>query len=181
MGRQAATVEYLIRLVDWAGGKVVFCQIADVKPSNLSAYLKGSKNVTWKWLRRKTELVLGQPPAFVPIIEGFDLRIRKPTVAELPKAPGVYGLFDSAMRVVYFGKATSLYVEIRQTLDRTIAEVRPWNGKKDLLFKDISAYVSAYEIVRGDSEFRHDVEALGLRFMVNNTFNKKGATFKRTS
>lgn len=181
MGRQAATTEYLHRLVEWAGGKSEFCRLTGVKAPNLTAYLKGSKNVTWKWLRRKSELVLGQPPAFVPILEGFDLRIRKPTVAELPKAPGVYGLFDSAMRVVYFGKATSLYAEVRITLARHIAEVRPWNGKKDLQFQDIAAYVSAYKILRGDSEFRHDVEAIGLRFMVNNTFNKKGATFKRTS
>ena len=32
-----------------------------------------------------------------------------------------------------------------------------------------------------ESGYRHDVEALGLRLLVNNTFNRRGATFRRNS
>jgi predicted ArsR family transcriptional regulator len=52
---------------------------------------------------------------------------------------------------------------------------------KNCTFREIATYLSAYAIIRGDADFRHDVEAFGLRIMVNNTFNKNGAAFKRTS
>lgn len=94
--------------------------------------------------------------------------------------PGIYGLFDSAMRVLYYGKATSLYAEVRQTLGRKVGEVRPWTGAKNLTFHEVAAYLSAYRIIRGDAKYVHDVEAFGLRFLVNNTFNKNGGVFKRT-
>jgi hypothetical protein len=85
------------------------------------------------------------------------------------------------MRLLYYGKATNLRAEVAQTLRRKVGEVRPWTGAKNLTFKQVSVFLSAYEIRRGDSDFRHDVEALGLRLFVNNTFNKNGASFKRTS
>jgi hypothetical protein len=47
--------------------------------------------------------------------------------------------------------------------------------------REITKYVSAYKIVRGDETFRHDIEVFGLRFLVNNTFNKNGGSFKRKS
>lgn len=180
-GRRAATVEFLDRLVDWAGGRGPFCDLTGVASSNLANYLNSNvKPPSWSWLERRARQVLGQPPAFIPLVEGHDLS-SKPRLPTLPRTGGIYALFDSAMRVVYFGKATSLYSEIRQTLRRPVKEVRPWTGKKNLKFQDIAAYLSAYEIARGDAKFRHDVEAVGLRLFVNNTFNTKGANFKRSS
>jgi hypothetical protein len=180
MARSAATVEYLHRLVEWAGGRKSFCTLTKITPSNLSDYLRGTKPIAWKRLRTATAEVFGVPPAFVPVLEGYDLDEKGlPTLRDLPKEPGIYGLFDSAMRVLYYGKAKSLYAEVRQTLGRKVAEVRPWSGAKNLTFREITRYISAYTVVRGDEAFRHDVEAFGLRFLVNNTFNKKGATFRR--
>jgi hypothetical protein len=54
------------------------------------------------------------------------------------------------MKLIYYGKATNLRVEVRQTLGRKV-----------------------HGIQRGDAAFRHDIEALGLKLLVNNTFNKK--------
>ena len=180
MARKKATIEFLGRLVDWAGGRPEFCQLTGITNSNLSSYLNGSKTVDWRRIRSATASVFGTPPAFVPVLEGWDLKEGAPRVADLPRDPGIYALFDSAMRVIYYGKATSLYAEVRQTLARKVPEVRPWTGARNLRFSDVSAYLSAYKIARGDSQFRHDVEALGLRLFVNNTFNRKGANFKRT-
>jgi hypothetical protein len=182
MARRAATIEYLERLVDWAGGRAEFCAATGITQPNLSSYLSGNKPVAWKRLRTATSEVFGTPPAFVPVIEGYNL-IEKglPSLGDLPHVPGIYGLFDSAMRVLYYGKATSLYAEVRQTLRRKVADVRPWVGKKNLTLREITAYISAYTIERSDDAFRHDVEAFGLRFLVNDTFNKNGATFKRKS
>lgn len=182
MGRKAATIEYLERLVEWAGSRANFASLTGIAQPNLTAYLNGGKRIAWKRLKSATQEVLGRAPAFLPIIEGYDLRAHgKPTLGVLPAEPGLYALYDSAMRVLYYGKATSLYAEVRQTLDRHVAEVRPWSGAKNLTFQQITAYLSAYRIVRGDADFRHDVEAFGLRLLVNNTFNKNGGKFKRTS
>ena len=180
MARKAATVEYLERLVQWAGSRQAFLRMTRIAGPNLTAYLKGTKSISWKRLQHATGQVFGEPPAFQPILEGYDLRANGlPTMVKLPSEPGLYGLFDSAMRVIYYGKATSLYHELRQTLKRRVGEVRPWAGAKNLTFRSVTAFISAYRIPRGDTAFVHDVEAFGLRFLVNNTFNKNGGTFKR--
>jgi hypothetical protein len=180
MARKAATLEYLERLVKWAGGRADFCQLTSIRASNLSSYLAGTKSISWKRLRNATRSVFGEPPAFVPVVEGYDFRLNGvPTLAIVPREPGLYALYDSAMRVIYYGRATSLYAELRQTLNRHVAEVRPWTGAKNLTFRAITAYISAYKIARGDSIFVHDLEAFGLKLLVNNTFNKNGAQFKR--
>jgi hypothetical protein len=182
MARRAATIEFLQRLVNWSGGNVTFCKLTGIKQPNLSDYLSGKKPISWKRIQKCTSHVFGQPPAIQPIIEGFDINAKGlPTVTDLPHERGLYGLFDSAMRLLYYGKATDLYAEVRQTLGRKVAEVRPWTGKKDLTFHTITKFVSAYRIIRGDADFIHDLEAFGLRLVVNNTFNKNGGSFKRKS
>lgn len=182
MGRRAATVEYLDRLVDWAGGRPAFTRKTGIHASNLAAYLAGTKSITWKRLRSATQEVVGEPPAFVPVLEGWNLfKDDAPPVTQITKGSGLYALYDSAMRVIYFGKATNLYMEVRQTLNRGLAEVRPWTGNRNLKFKDVAYYLSAYTIARGDTKVRHDLEVLFLRVLVNNTFNKKGGNFKRHS
>lgn len=182
MARKAATIEYLEKLVGWAGDRPEFCRLTGVEGGNLSSYLAGTKHVSWKWLHNATRKVCGEPPAFTPVLEGHDLWVDGlPTLAQMPKIEGVYALYDSAMRIIYFGKATSLYAEVRQTLSRKVAEVRPWSGNKNLTFKDISMYLSAYSIARGDNQFIHDIESLVLKMLVNNTFNKKSGNFKRTN
>ena len=182
MARKAASIEYLERLLSWTNSRQEFCQLTNITPGNLSAYLNGTKSISWKRLKRCNEQIFGQPPAFIPVIEGHDLYAAgKPTTAMVPNCVGLYALFDSAMRVVYYGKATNLYAEIRQTLDRKVAEVKPWTGARNLKFEDISAYVSAYRFERGDANFRHDVEVLCHKLFVNNTFNKNSGTFKRKS
>ena len=181
MARKAATIEFLAKIVEWAGGNTEFCRLTGIKHSNLSSYLNGTKSLSWKRLRTATEHAFGEPPAFDPVVEGYDvIQNGIPTTTVLPKEPGIYAFYDSAMRIIYYGRATSLYAEVRQTLNRKVAEVRPWTGAKNLSFKDITAYMSAYRIRRGDSSFIHDIEAFGLRLLVNNTFNKKGGQFKRT-
>jgi hypothetical protein len=180
MARKAATIEYLERLVTWSGGRPSFCAKTGIKASNLSAYINGTKRISWDALENASKKVFGEPPAFLPVVEGFNLKTSGlPTMAQLPTEPGIYALYDSAMRVIYFGKATSLYMEVRQTLKRHVAEVRPWTGSKSLTFRDITTYISAFSVARGDGKFIHDVEALCLRILVNNTFNKNGGSLKR--
>ena len=182
MARKAASIEYLERLIEWAGSRVIFCKLTGIGSGNLSDYLSGQKPISWKRLKRCNEQVFGQPPAFIPILEGFDyMQHGSPTKLQLPEVPGLYALFDSAMRTLYYGKATNLYAEVRQTLGRGIKEVRPWTGAKNLRFSNITTYISAYVIERGDVDFRHDIETLCHKLFVNNTFNIKSGGFKRLS
>jgi hypothetical protein len=181
MGRRRATVEFLEKLVEFAGSRSAFCRVTRIQQPNLTAYLNATKPISWRRLKSAAGQVFGEPPAFVPITEGHDLR-QNPRLAEiLPAEEGVYGLFDSTMRLIYYGKATNLRAEVRQTLRRRVDEVHPWTGRRNLTFRQISAFLSAYRIARGDAAFRHDIEALGLRLLVNNTFNRNGAFFKRKS
>lgn len=180
MARQASTIEFLNRLIEWADGRKEFMRLTGVRSGNLSAYCHGRKSVSWRWLQLAARRVYGEPPAFHPVIEGYDLLVKGlPTASQLGKVRGVYALYDSAMRIIYYGKATSLYAEVRQTLNRHVREVRPWTGANNLRFRDITKYLSAYTVVRGDATFIHDLEFLGLRLLVNNTFNKRGGNFKR--
>ncbi len=180
MAHDPSTVEYLKRLVEWSGGRTEFCARTGIVPPNLSAYLNGSKRVAWKRLEAATRAVFGEPPAFIPVLELRNLsKDGVPSKAEIGTTPGVYALFDSAMRLLYFGKAANLYTEIRQTLDRRLDHVRTLVAGKPLKFRDVSAYLSAYRVERGDGDFRHDLEALALRIVRNTTFNKNFGKFKR--
>jgi hypothetical protein len=180
MDLRPATVEYLIQLVAWSGGRQQFCAKTGVHVQNLSAYLNGTKRIAWKRLQAATRSVFGEPPAFVPVLELHDLRVDGiPALNKIGRESGVYALFDSAMRVLYFGKATDLYAEVRQTLKRSVDHVRTLDSRKTMKFGDVAAYLSAYYIPRSDATFRHDLEALGLRIMRNTTFNKNFGRFAR--
>ncbi len=182
MPSKPAAVEFLSRLVHWAGNRQEFCRLTGIYESDLSAYLSQSKAVSWKRLKRAAGRVFGEPPAFIPIVEGWNLQHDGiPLQKNVGHEEGIYALFDSARRTVYFGKAGDLYSEIRQTLGRTVRSVRDFAGPRNLCYKDISTYLSAFRIVRGDADFRHDVEALGLSLLVNTTFNTKGGEFRRSS
>ncbi len=92
--------------------------------------------------------------------------------------PGLYGLFDSGGRVLYFGKATNLRLELNQTLNRKAPKV--WIGGKfqKLTFRALTKYYSAYGIEKGDANLRHTLEALVLRIVINDTHNQRTGKFK---
>jgi len=133
-GRKSQTREFLDRLVEFAGGDPEFCALTGVLRPNLTAYRNGTKPISWKRLKKATQDVFGEPPAFIPLVEGLDLK-EKPHLPGIADGAGLYGLFDSAMRLIYWGKATSLRVEIRQTLKRRVDEVHPWKTGKKLRFR----------------------------------------------
>jgi hypothetical protein len=103
--------------------------------------------------------------------------------AALNGRAGVYALFSSSGTILYFGKATDLRVEIKQTLQRMTTTGFVLEGVKNgkHAFRTIATRYSAFAICRGDSDFRHDVEALILRMVINDTFNRNLGHFKRTS
>jgi hypothetical protein len=115
MPRKAAAVEYLERLVKWAGGRRVLSAKTGIAAQNLSAYLNGAKSVSGKRLRGATAQVFGEPPAFQPILEGYDLRANA-----LPKL--------SQLESTECGHPWSISVpELIACLKRLRKSVRFWN------------------------------------------------------
>jgi len=178
--RKKQTQELLERLVEWAGGSKEFSHRTGIRPPNLYAYLrtKKPKPVSFKRLKRAAEQIFGEPPAFIPVLEMDALKDGMISKKAVGTEPGIYALFDSAYRVIYVGKASNLYSEIQQTLSRRAREIHPLSSRK-ITYREITSYVSAYRVNRSDLPFRHDLEALLLRLIVNNTLNDRVGEFKR--
>ncbi len=90
----------------------------------------------------------------------------------LPTSPGVYILYDSAGSVLYVGKATNFRGEVRQTLGRKIPvaiRFAPSLTKSKPMIRTLATYISLYEI--SSSRARHNIEALLLRVVPNQTHN----------
>src|SRR5271166_812063 len=66
MGRQAATIEYLEKLVYWAGGTKAFCQKTGVHQPNLSAYLAGYKRILLEKVEVRNTLRLWRATSVCP-------------------------------------------------------------------------------------------------------------------
>lgn len=181
-GRKSKSVEHLETLIEWAGGAKQFETLTEIRVGDQNHYLSGAKRVSMNRLRRAAEQVFGTPPAFVPVVE----RQALPTnLATLPTAlkgsPGVYALFSSSGSLLYFGKASDLLTEIKQTLGRpTPAVLVNGTAKEVYTFRDLSSYYSAYHVLRGDKDFRHDLESLAIRCVRRDTLNGVGGHFKRT-
>jgi hypothetical protein len=69
-------------------GRAEFRRRTGILQPNLTAYINASKSVSWQRLERATEQVFGEPPAFVPVQEGHDLRAA-PSLTFLPTTGGL--------------------------------------------------------------------------------------------
>lgn len=178
-GRPSHAAELTKTLIEWAGGEDAFRKATKIRAADQRHYVKGTKRITLKRLRRAVEEVFGTPPGFVPLAE------RQPLPkAALPHAlrgrAGLYAFFSSSGSLVYFGKASNLLVEVNQTLRRKTPSILfKGTTKTRHAFREVVAFYSAYAITRGDAAFRHDVEALVLRGVLNDTFNMRVGYFKR--
>ena len=96
----------------------------------------------------------------------------------LPSEPGVYVLYDSSGNVLYVGKTENFERRVKETLVNKETQVEMQIGKKTkkkLKMRDLATNLSLYKI---DSEtVRHNLEALLLRVLINQTHNKKVGEF----
>src|SRR5258708_37504654 len=126
MGRRRATVEFLEKLVEFAGGRSAFCRVTQIQRPNLTAYLNATKSISWRRLKSAAGQVFGEPPAFGPITEGHDLRQNSRLAEGLPPEEGVYGLFDSTSRLSYYGNTSNLRAVVPMTVQRKEYAVDRW-------------------------------------------------------
>ena len=97
----------------------------------------------------------------------------------LPTGPGVYLFKSRSGRVLYIGKAANLQTEIRQTLRRNIPE--PVRFGPDLVkshprLSTLATHVSCYAVP--SARVRHNLEALLLRVIPNQTHNRNVGKFR---
>lgn len=171
--------ELLREMVTFAGDNRKFCDKTGMKQSNLSNYLSNKSQMKPRTFLKYAFKLFGEPPAF-RILAQYQKPVPKWPTNDFKNSAGVYAFYDSAFRIIYFGKAKDFYSEIRQRLSMPATNIRIPGRTERPLFRDITHYISAFEIVRGDPDFRHDVEILVLHALVNSALNKNVGNFKRT-
>ena len=175
IGRRSKHREFLHTLsevIDLHGAS--FAKAIGKKPTNVSQYLAGSKEIGQRTLRGAV-YHLGEWEV-KPILE---VQPRPKNLSGIPQTPGIYALYDSSASVLYVGQAARLRAEISQTLNRkTNFPVRAGpklTKKHHPKFKEITARLSAYEVK--SPRLRHNLEALLLRIFPNQSHNNKIGTF----
>jgi hypothetical protein len=165
--------EVLRLVVNWAGSRDEFRRRSRIQHSNLSDYLNGRKPVGEKTLKKYVQSYFANEP-IQPIRERHDSK----DLQSLPASSGLYAFFDSGKRLIYFGKATNLKTEIKQTLNRA-APKQLWNFRGDKAiyeapkFKEITKYYSAYKVIPDSEDLRHHLESFVLRLALNLTLNQR--------
>ena len=180
MPRQAKSVEFLNKLKDVLGieSNREFAAACGQYESNMSTYLGGTRVPGRKVLRdcvkNSARSIFGWE--IHPLLEVELVPTRQ---RHFPNSGGVYVLYDSAGNVLYIGKAKSFRAEVWQTLGRSIPvgmRFGPNMKKSKPTISDLATYISLYEI--DDARLRHNIEALLIRVLINQTHNSNIANFK---
>jgi len=100
---------------------------------------------------------------------------------KLPEFGGVYILYDSAVKVLYIGKAGSFRAEVWQTLNRNIPigmRFGPGMQSNPVVFRKLASYMSLYRVDSAD--LRHNIEALLIRVFINQVHNRRIEKFRQS-
>jgi len=176
-GRKHKNVDFLNTLRSVCGyeGVADFAKACGKKTTNMNRYLKGTLRPGESVLRTSVTH-LGEW-AVAPKLE---LEGLPDNLNTLPTEPGIYVLFDSGGQVLYLGKAANLRAEVRQTLNRSVSisiRFSPHLKKKHHpKIKTLTSHISVYVVP--SSRLRHNLEALLLRTMANQTHNQNFGKFK---
>lgn len=176
-GRKHTNVDFLNTLKDVCGydGVADFAKACGKKTTNMSRYLKGTLH-PGKSVLRTSVTHLGEW-AVAPKME---LEKLPENLNALPTEPGIYVLFDSGGQVLYLGKAANLRTEVRQTLNRSVSisiRFSPHLKKKHHpKLRTLTSHISVYVV--SSSRLRHNLEALLLRIVANQTHNQNFGNFK---
>jgi hypothetical protein len=174
-GRQSKNVEFLQTLHGlMESNQADFAKACGKKASNMNRYLSGQfqpgKKVLASCVQHLFEWAVQPLMEIQPIPKNLN---------ELPAQSGLYILYDSAGSIVYVGKAKNFRYEVRQTLGRRIPvglRFGPKLNRRKPYLHDVAKRVSLYEI--SSPRLRHNVEAMFLRAVANQTHNSNIGGFK---
>lgn len=176
-GRKSRNVEFLntLKSVFRYSSVSSFAKACGKKTPNMSSYLTGSLRPGESVLR--TSVTHLSEWSVRPLME---LEHIPENLNELPTDPGIYVLFNSASQILYLGKAANLRTEVRQTLNRTVpVSIRfapHLNKKTHPRLKKLATHLSLYAVP--SSRLRHNLEALLLRVVANQSYNQNFGNFR---
>ncbi len=176
MGRLAREVEFirLLRELEGFSDVVQWAKACGKAPANMSNYLSGKLTPRRAVLRTCLQHLHEWPVK--PLLEVARL---PSNLSTLPKAPGIYILYDSAGNVLYVGKAANFRAEVRQTLSRRVPKairLGPTLRKAQPKLAKLCRFVSLYSVP--SERLRHNLEAMFLRTLINQTHNTNIGTFQ---
>jgi transcriptional regulator with XRE-family HTH domain len=142
--------------------------------ANVSAYLTGNKEpgvrVIRSALQHLAEWTVAEDQIMLPIAR----------LSEISTHPGIYFMYDSAGNCLYLGQATNLKTEVAARLKTKKLRHGIWRDPTLKLvqykLQDVATFVSAYRV--DSPRLRHNLEALFLRTVINQTQNAKLGVFK---
>ena len=167
-GRLPKNVEFMRTLRDLHGqSQGAFANACGKAAANMANYLSGAlvpgKEVLASSLQHLYEWHVTPIMEVKPIPDNLN---------SLPTSAGIYVFYDSAGNVLYIGKAKNFRLEVRQTLGRKIpVPIRfgPQLTKSKPKISTLAKLLSLYEVP--SPRTRHNVEALLLRIIPNQTHN----------
>ena len=174
-GRKPKYQEFLTTLQDVTDTTVN--ELADLigkKQPNVSDYLSGDKKVgksaIKSGVRHLAEWSVMEDKVMLPIANK----------ANICTHPGIYFIYDSSGNCVYLGQARNLKTEVNLRLDSKILRHGIWRNpelkRTRHKIKAVAHFVTTYRV---DSvRLRHNLEALFLRTVINQTQNSKLGKFK---
>jgi hypothetical protein len=174
-GRKPKYQEFLTTLQDVTDTTVN--ELADLigkKQPNISDYLSGDKQVgksaIKSGIRHLAEWSLMEDKVMLPIANR----------ANVCTHPGIYFIYDSAGNCVYIGQARNLRTEVNLRLDSKNLRHGIWRDpllrRTRFRIREVAAFVTTYRV--DSARLRHNLEALFLRTVINQTQNSKLGKFR---
>lgn len=165
-----------------------------IQQGAIAAAMKSGHEVEYKTLANYCKRYKHHSSFIRPLLEMWEIPNKFSDLSKENREPmqlkGIYALFDSLGRLIYVGKTEKRDFEFELFRVRLHANVKgrftisQSNGKakaakstskKEMKFKDIAKYFSAYEVDEGHIG---DIEALLTHLLVNTTLNAKQERFK---
>lgn len=174
-GRKPKNQEFLLTLQQVTSTtNKEFAKLIGKKESNTSDYLRGAKavglGVLRSAIRHISEWRIVEDVTMLPIAQR----------ASVCSHPGVYFIYDSAGNCVYIGQASNLKTEVSARLSTKRLRHGIWRDPTLKLTKyriiDVAAYVTTFRV--DSPRLRHNLEALFLVTVINQTQNRKKGKFR---
>jgi hypothetical protein len=150
-----------------------FAALTGKKPSNVSDYLSGKKRVQKGALKSAIKHLTEW--AVMEDVTMLSLDNKNTVSTE----PGIYFIYDSAGNCVYLGQAANLKTEVNLRLKAKTLRHGIWRDPKlkrtRYKIEEVAAFVTTFIIK--SPRLRHNLEALFLRTVINQTQNAKLGRF----
>jgi hypothetical protein len=174
-GRKPKLQEFLLTLqaVTKANNKQL-ASLLGKDHSNITDYLNGKKPIGLRALRS----AVSHLSEWSAIPDKTMIAVEKKT--SISTEPGIFFMYDSSGNCVYLGQAKNLKTEVSARLNTKKLRHGIWRDRnlkrKRYQMTEVVEYITTFKVV--SPRLRHNLEALFLRTVINQTQNSKLGNFK---